>query len=107
MIAYALQGVIFLLLALIIVLMVRGGLYIREHLAPVPDSELPDGNMEPDDPALSEPPIVPIEPTIPGEVAIPDWIASSRFVIGMDGKIIQCVPFRRIGAAAELAYKDL
>ncbi len=51
MIAYALQGVIFLLLALIIVLMVRGVLYIREHLAPVPDSELPDGNMEPDDPA--------------------------------------------------------
>ena len=107
MIAYALQGVIFLLLALIIVLMVCGVLYIREHLAPVPDSELPDGNMEPDDPALSEPPIVPIEPAISGELTIPDWIASSRFVIGMDGKIIQCVPFRRIGAAAELAYKDL
>ena len=27
-----------------------------------------------DDPALSEPPIVPIEPTIPGEISIPDWI---------------------------------
>ena len=26
-------------------------LYIKEHLAPAPDSELPDGNMEPDDPA--------------------------------------------------------
>lgn len=74
MIAYALQGVIFLLLALIIVLMVRGVLYIREHLAPVPDSELPDGNMEPDDPALSEPPIVPIDPAIPGEITIPDWL---------------------------------
>ena len=34
MIAYALQGVIFLLLALMIVLMVCGVLYIREHLAP-------------------------------------------------------------------------
>ena len=74
MIAYALQGVIFLLLALMIVLMVCGVLYIREHLASAPDGELPDGNMEPDDPALSEPPIVPIEPAIPGEITIPDWI---------------------------------
>ena len=66
MIAYALRGVILLLLALTIVLMVCGVLYIREHLASAPDSELPDGNMEPDDPALSEPPIVSIEPAIPG-----------------------------------------
>ena len=73
MIAYALQSVIFLLLALMIVLMVCGVLYIKEHLAPAPDSKLPDGNMEPDDPALSEPPIVPIEPAIPGEITIPDW----------------------------------
>ena len=73
MIAYALRGAIFLLLALMIILMVRGVLYIREHLASAPDSELPDGNMEPDDPALSEPPIVPIEPAIPGEITIPDW----------------------------------
>ena len=144
MIAYALRAVIFFLLALMIVLMVCGVLYIRDHLDPAPDSKLPDGNMEPDDPALSEPPIVPIEPAIPGEITIPDWIvqdilpvneysrpgialsevngvvvhytgnpgttaeqnrsyfknlaetketyASSHFVIGMDGKIIQCVP---------------
>ncbi len=122
--------------------------YIRDHLAPAPDSKLSDGNMEPDDPALSEPPIVPIEPAIPGEITIPDWIlqdilpvneysrpgivlsevngvvvhytnnpgttaeqnrsyyknlaetketyASSHFVIGMDGKIIQCVPLDEI-----------
>ena len=74
MIAYALRGAIFFLLALMIVLMVCGVLYIREHLAPAPNSELPGGNMEPDDPALSEPPIVPIEPAIPGEITIPDWI---------------------------------
>ena len=74
MIAYALRGVIFLLLDLMIILMVCGVLYIREHLAPAPDSELPDGNMEPDDSALSELPIVPIEPAIPGEITIPDWI---------------------------------
>ena len=73
-IAYALRGAIFFLLALMIVLMVYGVLYIREHLASAPDNELPDGNMEPDDPALSELPIVPIEPTIPGEISIPDWI---------------------------------
>ena len=72
--AYALQSVIFLLLALMIVLMVCGALYIREHLAPAPDSKLPDGNMDPDGPALSEPPIVPIEPAIPEEIIIPDWI---------------------------------
>ena len=66
-IAYALCGVIFLLLALMIVLMVCGVLYIREHLASAPDRELPDGNMEPDDPALSEPPIVPIETAVPEE----------------------------------------
>ena len=148
MIAYALRSVIFLLLALMIVLMVCGVLYIREHLAPAPDSKLPDGNMEPDDPALSEPPIVPIEPAIPGEITIPDWNVQdilpvneysrpgialsevngvvvhytgnpgttaeqnrnyyknlaetketyirSHFVIGMDGKIIQCVPLNEI-----------
>ena len=53
MIAYALRGVILLLLALTIVLMVCGVLYIRDHLAPAPDSKLPDGNVGPDDPALS------------------------------------------------------
>ena len=57
-----------------IALMVCGVLYIKEHLAPAPDSKLPDGNMESDDPALSEPPIVPIEPAILGEITIPDWI---------------------------------
>ena len=72
MIAYTLRGVIFLLLALMIVLMVCGALYIGDHLAPAPDSELPDGNMEPDNPDLSEPPIVPIKPAIPGEITISD-----------------------------------
>ena len=158
MIAYALRGVIFLLLALMIILMVRGVLYIREHLASAPDSELPDGNMEPDDPALSELPIVPIEPAIPGEITIPDWIiqdilpineysrpgialsevngvvvhytgnpgttaehnrsyyknlaetketyASSHFVIGMDGKIIQCVPLDEIAYCSNQRNDD-
>jgi N-acetylmuramoyl-L-alanine amidase len=156
MIAYALRSVIFLLLALMIVLMVCGVLYIRDHLAP--DSKLPDGNMEPDDPALSEPPIVPIEPAIPGEITIPDWIvqdilpvneysrpgialsevngvvvhytgnpgttaeqnrsyyknlaetketyASSHFVIGMDGKIIQCVPLDEIAYCSNQRNDD-
>lgn len=158
MIAYTLRGVIFLLLALMIVLMVCGVLYIRDHLDPAPDSKLPDGNMEPDDPALSEPPIVPIEPAIPGEITIPDWIlqdilpvneysrpgivlsevngvvvhytgnpgttaeqnrsyyknlaetketyASSHFVIGMDGKIIQCVPLDEIAYCSNQRNDD-
>ncbi len=72
-IAYALQSIIFLLLALMIVLIICEVLYIKEHLFPAPDSELPDGNMETDDPALSEPPIVPIEPAVPGEITISDW----------------------------------
>ena len=66
MIPYALRSAIILLPAFMIVLMVCGVLYIREHLAPPPDSESPDGNMESDDPALSELPIVSIEPAIPG-----------------------------------------
>ena len=45
MIAYALRGVIFFLLALMIVLMVCKVLYIKEHLAHTPDSELPYGNI--------------------------------------------------------------
>ena len=159
MIAYALRGAIFLLLALMIILMVCGVLYIREHLASAPDSELPDGNMEPDDPALSELPIVPIEPAIPGEITIPDWIvqdilpvneysrpgialsevngvvvhytgnpgttaeqnrsyyknlaetketyASSHFVIGIDGKIIQCVPLDEIAYCCVNTFRRL
>ena len=77
MIAYALRGVIFLLLALMIVLMVCGVIHMREHLAPAPDSKLPDGNMAADDPALSEPPIVPIDPAIPGEITIPDRLVQA------------------------------
>ena len=147
-IAYALRSAIILLLVFMIVLMICGVFYIKEHLARVPDSESSAGDMETDDPALSEPPIVPIEPTIPGEVTIPDWVVqdilpineysrpgielsevngvvvhytgnpgttaeqnrsyyknlaetketytSSHFVIGMDGKIIQCVPLDEI-----------
>ena len=158
MIAYALRGVIFLLLDLMIILMVCGVLYIKEHLAPAPDNELPDGNMEPDDSALSELPIVPIEPAILGEITIPDWIiqdilpinecsrpgialsevngvvvhytgnpgttaehnrsyyknlaetketyASSHFVIGMDGKIIQCVPLDEIAYCSNQRNDD-
>ena len=158
MIAYALRGAIFFLLSLMIILVVCGVLYIREHLASAPDSELPDGNMEPDDPALSELPIVPIEPAIPGEITIPDWIvqdilpvneysrpgialsevngvvvhytgnpgttaeqnrsyyknlaetketyASSHFVIGMDGEIIQCVPLDEIAYCSNQRNDD-
>lgn len=45
MIAYALWSAIILLLVFMIVLMICGVLYIKEHLARVPDSELPDGNI--------------------------------------------------------------
>ena len=124
----------------------------------MPDSESSAGDMETDDPALSEPPIVPIEPTIPGEVTIPDWVvqdilpineysrpgielsevngvvvhytgnpgttaeqnrsyyknlaetketyASSHFVIGMDGKIIQCVPLNEIAYCSNQRNDD-
>ena len=73
-IAYALRSAIILLLAFMIVLMICGVLYIKEHLACVPNSESSAGDMETDDSTLSEPPIVPIEPTIPGEITIPDWV---------------------------------
>ena len=149
----------FLLLALMIIITVCGVLYIREHLPPAPDSESPDGNMEPGGPALSGPPIVPIEPAIPGEITIPDWIvqnilpvneysrpgialsevngvivhytgnpgttaeqnrsyyknlaetkeayASSHFVIGIDGKIIQCVPLDEIAYCCVNTFRRL
>ena len=66
MIAYALRGVIFLLLALMIVLMVCGVLYIKEHLARVPDSELPDGNIgdSTDDTTVVGSSIIPPAPSI-------------------------------------------
>lgn len=38
-IAYVLQSIIFLLLALMIVLIICEMLYIKEHLFPVPDNE--------------------------------------------------------------------
>lgn len=158
MIAYALRSAIILLLAFMIVLMICGVLYIKEHLARVPDNESSAGDMETDDSTLSEPPIVPIEPTIPGEVTIPDWVvqdilpineysrpgielsevngvvvhytgnpgttaeqnrsyyknlaetketyASSHFVIGMDGKIIQCVPLNEIAYCSNQRNDD-
>ena len=157
-IAYALRSAIILLLAFMIVLMICGVLYIKEHLARVPDSESSAGDMEADDSTLSEPPIVSIEPTIPGEVTIPDWViqnillineysrpgielseingvvvhytgnpgttaeqnrsyyknlaetketyASSHFVIGMDGKIIQCVPLDEIAYCSNQRNDD-
>ena len=57
MIAYALRSAIILLLVFMIVFMICGVLYIKEHLARVPDSESSAGDMETDDPALSEPPM--------------------------------------------------
>ena len=72
MIAYALRGVIFLLLALMIVLMVCGALYIKEHLAPAPDSELSDGNIgdSSGDTTVTGGSIIPAAPSIPGQVRI-------------------------------------
>lgn len=70
MIAYVLRGIIVVLLTLIIVLMVCGVLYIKEHLAPAPDSEPPVESRLIDDPVFSEPPIVPAAPSVPGEVVI-------------------------------------
>ena len=40
----------------------------------VRQSKAKKARQKADDPALSEPPIVPIEPAIPEEIAIPDWI---------------------------------
>lgn len=70
------RPVSFLLLALMIIITVCGVLYIREHLPPAPDSESPDGNMEPEPggSALSGPPIVPIEAAVPGNPTIPDRV---------------------------------
>ena len=72
MIAYALCGVIFLLLALMIILMVCGVLYIREHLAPAPDGKLPNGNIgdSEGDTTVAGDSIVPAAPSIPGQVRI-------------------------------------
>lgn len=72
MIAYALRGIIFLLLALMIVLMVCGGLYIREHLAHAPDSKLPDGNIgdSTGDTTVAGSSIIPVAPSISGQVRI-------------------------------------
>lgn len=72
MITYSLRGVIFLLLALMIVLMVCGVLYIRDHLAPAPDSKLPDGNIEDatGDTTVAGNSVITAAPTIPGEVRI-------------------------------------
>lgn len=72
MIAYVLQGVIFFALALMIVLMVCGVLYIKEHLAHTPDSELSAGGTDifTNDDTLSGTPIMPIAPTIPGNARV-------------------------------------
>lgn len=158
MMAYALRGIILALLTLMIVLMVCGVLYIKEHLAPMPDGESSAGNTETNNAALSAPPIVPVEPTIPEEITVPDWIiqdilpineysrpgtglsevngvvvhytgnpgttaeqnrsyfgylaetkeayASSHFVIGIDGKIIQCVPLDEIAHCSNQRNDD-
>ena len=72
MIAYALRGVIFFLLALMIVLMVCGVLYIKEHLVHTPDSELPDGNIgdSTGNATVAGSSVIPAAPFIPGEVKI-------------------------------------
>ena len=71
-IAYALRGVIFFLLALMIVLMVCGVLYIKEHLAYTPDSELSDGNIgnSTGNTIVAGSSITPAAPSISGEVKI-------------------------------------
>ena len=72
MIAYALRAVIFFLLALMIVLMVCGVLYIKEHLAYTPDSELSDGNIgnSTGNTIVAGSSITPAAPSISGEVKI-------------------------------------
>ena len=71
-IAYALRGVIFFLLALMIVLMGCGVLYIKEHLAHAPNSELPDGNIgdSTGDTTVAGSSVTPVAPSIPEEVKI-------------------------------------
>ena len=66
------RGIIFFLLALMIVLMVCGVLYIKEHLAPAPDSKLPDGNIgdSTGDTTVAGGSIIPAAPSIPGQVRI-------------------------------------
>lgn len=70
MIAYILRGAIFAILVLMIVLMMCGVLYIKEHLAPTPDSEPSAENTEIVNPDLSGLPIVPVAPSVPREVII-------------------------------------
>ncbi|MCI8477566.1 MAG: N-acetylmuramoyl-L-alanine amidase [Oscillospiraceae bacterium] len=72
MIAYALRVVVFLLPALMIVLIICGALYIMEHLAPAPDSELPDWNIgnSTGNPTVAGSSIIPAAPSIPGQVKI-------------------------------------
>ncbi len=72
MIAYALRGVIFFLLALMIVLMVCKVLYIKEHPAHTPDSELPYGNIgdSTGNTTVAGSSVIPAAPSIPGEVKI-------------------------------------
>lgn len=70
MIAYALQSIIFFLVAFMIALMVCGVLYIKEHLASTPNRVLPGGDIETDDTALSGTSVIPTTPTIPGGVTV-------------------------------------
>lgn len=72
MIAYVLQGAIFFVLTLMIVLMVCGVLYIKEHLAHTPDSELSAGGADifTDDDTFSGTPAIPVAPTIPGQMKV-------------------------------------
>lgn len=72
MIAYALRSAIILLLVFMIVLMICGVLYIKEHLTYAADRELPRGNIgeSTGDTTVAGSPVIPAAPAIPGEVKI-------------------------------------
>lgn len=68
-ISYIVRSAIFALLVLIIVFMVCGVLYIKEHFAHIPESVLP-GNIETDEPDPAETSVATVTPAIPGGVTV-------------------------------------
>ena len=69
-IAYALQCIIFFVMALIIALMVCGVLYIKEHLAYVSDRKISSENTETDGTASSKTSVIPATPIISEEITV-------------------------------------
>ena len=69
-IAYILQGIIFFVIALTIVLMVCGVLYIKEHLAHAPDRKISTENTETDGTASSKTSVIPATPIISEEITV-------------------------------------